>query len=264
MDFSDFVQNKSLELIKTQRDLGDKESAVDNNTREQGNTGDEEDEGEMIFPDWRGPAHTLLKLGYHDKMHTIYDFDIDVISKFLIYVLPDAVGKRKWNKLSKGLRPSKFVTTSDEAFAMIVIENNAVKWLDMLMNPNIRTRERKVIGTKYSQNQEQVGWSIDGIYRFTVLDSIVKTKRKDIILQRKLDDIYSSKFGSNKNKLLKNDKRKLDEYMKNIIGFQNLEETRKIEERRRKKNEQMNNILLNMCMKGGDYDTITITEPEEV
>ena len=71
--------------------------------------------------DRRGPVHTILKLGYHDQMHTVYTQSKEVLAKFLLLVLPDAIGRRKWNRLSKALKPSKFVSCSDEAFAMIVI-----------------------------------------------------------------------------------------------------------------------------------------------
>ena len=88
---------------------------------------------------------------------------------------------------------------------------------------------------KCTQNQDRIGRNIDGIYRVTVLHSIIKTRRQDVELQRRIDDVCSSRLGKEQHKMPRSDKRKLDKYMKNLMGVQNLEETRKIEESRRRK-----------------------------
>lgn len=253
-DYGDFMLNKPLEEVKKRREnQGDSSSSSTQVS--------ELIDNEVILADRRGPVHTMLKLGYHDKMHDIYKHTQDVVSKFLFLVLPEAVGKRKWNKLAKGLKPSQFVSCSDEAFAMIMIENNGAKWLDLLMNPSLSVSERRKLKTKYTQRDDQVGWSNEGIYRFTQLTKIVALQRKqDQDRIDMIDTLCTRKF--QRNKLHKSDKRKLDEFMKsmNQQGY-NLEERMRVEKEQRRKNEEMNDILLNMCMQGSECDLLVIGDP---
>ena len=209
-----------------------------------------------VTADQRGPVHTLLKLGYHDMMHTVYEHDTEVISRFWYLVLPEAVGKRKWNKLSKGLQVSNFVTKSDEAFAMVMVENNAGKWLHMLLHPELTAVAKRRIPTKYTlTDDQQSGWSNEGIYRFTELNLFVaKYRHSNRQLVQHIDRLCSRKFGQSN--LQRRDKRKLDDFMNSLNAAEQLSEQRKREEIQRKKDEKMNEILLNMCMKGDGYDIV--------
>ena len=275
-NYSDFRRNLTLEDIKqkqaaesmttapaTQTNLG-VENTVENSDAHSNlgieNTVDNSEAHSTlrtteIIPDRRGPVHTLLKLGYHDKMHTIYEHDEEVLSRFLFLVLPDAVGKRKWNRMVKGLLVSRFVTFSDEAFAMILVENNAGKWLKMLLNPELSIKEKRRLPTKYTlSGDKQGGWTNDGIFRFTELTAFVtrnrRTNRDRVEL---VDRLCSLKY--KKNKLERRDKRKLDELMSEMYNNDTaLLEQQKLVEMQRLKDEKMNDILLNMCMKGSEYD----------
>lgn len=196
-------------------------------------------------------------------MQTVYTQSKEVLAKFLLLVLPDAIGRRKWNRLSKALKPSKFVSCSDEAFAMIVIENNSAKWLNMLINPTMTTKEMKKLKTKYTQNEEHMGWAYTGIYRFTQLTTFVLSQRKlNKDLTNLMDEICSNRLSQSK--MQRNEKRKLDEYMRSVSNYDELVESRRLQEEERRKNEQMNTILLNMCMKGNDFDISEFGDPVEL
>ena len=53
-----------------------------------------------------------------------------------------SVGKRKWNKYSIHIPVGEFVTCADEAFVMIALENNILKWTNELKDSTLSVKER--------------------------------------------------------------------------------------------------------------------------
>ena len=63
-----------------------------------------------------------------------------MIYHFVMKILSNVVGKSKWNNMGSKKLMNVFVTNSDEAFAMLVMENNCFKWVDKIENPGVNRR----------------------------------------------------------------------------------------------------------------------------
>lgn len=94
--------------------------------------------------------------------------------------MPHSVGKQKWNVCSKNFKMSAFVTISDEAFALLTIENGAPKWMDELDHPNKDKKDTaKTVYTQGTDSCGTPGWSEEGIDRFLELIEHINGKYKD-------------------------------------------------------------------------------------
>ena len=118
----------------------------------------------------RGLYHELLSLAWHTrKIETILETDNeDLLYIFYVCCVSRSVRKRKWNESSQKKKISSFVDPSDEAFAMLVLENNVSKWMDELRNGEVITGT-SIRRTLYTQGKEGQRWSKDGIMRFIEL-----------------------------------------------------------------------------------------------
>ena len=154
---------------------------------------------EVIMNDVQGPYHTVLKLGLEKKIHELFTIkNEEVLKVYLFDILPYSVRKIKWNTHSKKFKMSQFVTRSDEAFALLIIENNAPKWLDELYEPNKAGRDR-VKSSVYTQGIETCGlpgWSEEGIDRFVHLGGVVRDTYKNNLTdhKNKCDTLVQSKY----------------------------------------------------------------------
>ena len=153
--------------------------------------------------DDRGPYHTILKLGYHKLISEVLETDNDAVFEvFVNELLPIAVGKLKWNALTKKNKLSDFVHKSNKAFAMVVIENGAPRWLDIVKYPNKEVKYReKTLYTLGNEARGTAGWSAKGIKRFAGLCKIVSDRyaREDgAVYKRKCDEIVKKKCYTNK------------------------------------------------------------------
>ena len=87
-----------------------------------------EDDPNIIRP----PVSTMSKLRGNRKLYIL------VCERFMKTV----IGEDRWN-CNHLVRPLKeFVTPSDEAFLMLVLENNEDRWIDMCINS---TKESEVL-----------------------------------------------------------------------------------------------------------------------
>ena len=118
----------------------------------------------------KGIFHHLMNLSWHTrKIESVLESDNDdMIYVFYVSCVSRIVRKRKWNECSQTKLLTDFVDPTDEAFAMLVLENNASKWMDEL-------RHGETIGndgrrkTLYTEGQQGRKWSKDGIIRFIEL-----------------------------------------------------------------------------------------------
>lgn len=126
----------------------------------------------------KGVYHKLLKLAYMPKsIETIYELgDNDVLYLFYTNCVSQSVGKRKWNQYSKTKALSTFVSPADEAFAMLVIENNVAKWMNEVRfgKNNESTYQFK---TLYTEGKSGRQWNKTGIRRFVNLVKVCKSYR---------------------------------------------------------------------------------------
>ena len=114
-------------------------------------------------------ALELLQYGKEKNVEKILESgNMELIYYFVITCLSYSTGKRKWNKFSHRKKLNEFVTYSDEAFALIVLENNAEKWLQGARYPDLKKHELpKAIYTESGESGNK--WSMHGQKRYVDL-----------------------------------------------------------------------------------------------
>ena len=82
----------------------------------------------------KGIYHQLMKMAYMPcTIETIFECgNDDLIYLFYTIYMSQSVGKHKWNHYRKTKHLSSFVSTADEAFVMVIVENNVAKWMNEL------------------------------------------------------------------------------------------------------------------------------------
>ena len=127
-------------------------------------------------------------MGLDGTIDTIYESDnMDLIYYWVTNCLSNSTGKRKWNKFCSERRMKDFITFSDEAFAMLAIENNAEKWRDSVKFPTLKKKD--LPKALYTEGEEGNGWSEAGLMRFIVLfKSLVKKRRDGGESRKKIED----------------------------------------------------------------------------
>jgi len=117
--------------------------------------------------------------------------DYESYTQFCNIALSAVTGKNDWKKNSGTQKISEFVTVSDEAFALLLLENSWEVWLDMSKKAKLGEAIGKVkrhnsegggLMTKYTTNgayvKKNLGWSIEGRRRFVDLVKQVKHDRE--------------------------------------------------------------------------------------
>ena len=129
----------------------------------------------------------LLELARTQKLIDVYfgDVSLGVFKLFFQEVLPHVVQKRKWRSCSHMQQLSTFVHESDEAFAMLVLENNCELWADIVDFPHKSKRER----VKQRYVHPTRGWTLEGEIRYTNLLLELKAgKEKNVEDYSRLQD----------------------------------------------------------------------------
>jgi hypothetical protein len=96
-------------------------------------------------------------------------------SMFCEQVLSHVVGREVWKKRCHTNAIEEFVTVSDEAFALFLLENSWDVWIAT------SAKETEIPETRYSQRGPGIkkygGWTEEGIERFNKLYDIVEEDR---------------------------------------------------------------------------------------
>ena len=213
----------------------------------------------MITKDRRGPYHSILKIAYHCRIHDILNCNDDAILQvYATKILPFAVGKQKWNTCSKMVDYYRFVTTSDEAFAMILLENGATRWLDKLKEPTKRRKDLE--HTRYTQGDiltnKAPGWSHEGIERYVMLMGDVSRNQKNTDFKKRLSNLVVQAFQKKDERKLRARERLALEKMRNN-GILNYNDQRNNEQGSRKK-QKVENYLLDMTSKSFDPSIVQL------
>ena len=122
--------------------------------------------------------------------------DKDSYHDFVSSFVAPVVGKRKFDKTSYKYLLSRYVSVSDEAFALLIFENNYDRWLDMAIKDNWTTSDvmplyttggnasqtpRNLQPNQVQKNTSRTsmyqGWSVQGIRRFNILYDLVYKER---------------------------------------------------------------------------------------
>ena len=129
--------------------------------------------------------------------------------------LPCVVGRKKWRKSVTTTLVSNFVTVSDEALCLVILENNRNSWINAVEGDEGHVgRLTKFTMDGCGQNaRKHKGWSRDGWNRYNELYQLVKRDReseagKDMekrYLETKADEA-ASKSSAGKRKKVVEDK----------------------------------------------------------
>ena len=103
---------------------------------------------------------------------------------FINFFVSAVIGKMNYKKKSCSFVLSKYATVSDEAFALLSLENNYETWIDMGLTGNTKTSKvprkytngGKVQG-KVGTSKHNKGWSDEGLHRFNELFDLVEKNR---------------------------------------------------------------------------------------
>ena len=115
-----------------------------------------------------------------EDMLTMGDNDNDAYNTFCDYILPAVCGRKSNEAKFNEEYLLKVATASNEAFALLSIENAWDRWVFQLDNPD----DDNIPATKYSQEGSQSraltysGWKRIGTERFRDLQKLVKEDRR--------------------------------------------------------------------------------------
>ena len=167
-------------------DSSDDESSTNNlqgsrstdNSREDDNVRTSQQGTYRIKYSPKGLVHTLIGVARDRKIHLLYEVGtVKLVSVFVQHVLRYVVGLKIWKtyiKADKKMR--EYVTSSNEAFAMLILENNAEKWYEEVYEPDLDKKSRKKAIYSEVQN-EGPGWSEASIERYIEIQQRIKTLR---------------------------------------------------------------------------------------
>ena len=103
---------------------------------------------------------------------------------FIDHFLSLVVGKRYYNQVKHVQKVSDYASTSDEALALLIVENNYARWVDMAKNNNTRTSRIMpkftnggVSDGDVASSRQYQGWSDEGLSRFNELFQAVSEDR---------------------------------------------------------------------------------------
>jgi len=153
--------------------IGIRKGTTDYAVQEEGTTGND------------NLAIDLLKYGQDKNVEKILESgNMELIYYFVITCVSNSTGKRKWNKFSHRKKMNEFVTYSDEAFALIVLENNADKWLQGASHPELKKHELpKAIYTEGGDSGNK--WTLAGQRRYVELCSKCIQRRRTVTEEAK-------------------------------------------------------------------------------
>ena len=100
--------------------------------------------------------------------------DMGSFELFCETFLSNVVGRNTYNSKVGKNRISNFATVSDEAFAIVCLENSIDRWNDEAEDPN-KTNKVNWRPSRYTANPSESrkygGWNLQGIRRFNILSN---------------------------------------------------------------------------------------------
>lgn len=101
---------------------------------------------------------------------------------FYDMVLSLVVGKYDWKKKCNTIKIQDFVTVSDEAFGLLLLENSWSMWKAAAANGENNNKENNHCTSLYTVNgagtKKNHGWKIEGLKRFVELVQAVRDNRE--------------------------------------------------------------------------------------
>lgn len=210
------------EHTRLETNLNNDSSDEDNKFTLDDKTSEMSDDG-LLPENKKGPIHTIMDIAFHQKLQDIYRYSDDVIYAFVTVILVKVVGSTRYRNGSCMMSMNKYVDKSDEAFALVCVENSCEKWISTLNFPTMKQKERP--SSRYTENQinNQRKWGSMGIRRFMqIIEAQNRWKMNNgvryndilgMILNRERENVRKS--GSRKRKRMLNEFLVLQEQHRN-------------------------------------------------
>jgi hypothetical protein len=105
--------------------------------------------------------------------------DGETYAVFCENLLSQVVGRNEWKTRGGSALISEIATVSDEAFAILLLENNYDVWTKEVLGPT--TGSDTVVTSKYTLNgagtKKNQGWTNEGLNRYNKLAALVSADR---------------------------------------------------------------------------------------
>ena len=143
----------------------------------------------------------------------------DAYRLFVTEILKAAIGKSTWDRYCTKKLICAFVTRSDEAYALLNVENQYDRWTYMWQNNDHRDKERKAPNPLYTNggksgggrgsNRKNDGWSKEGFERFNKIHQNLGKDRELLSRVKFEEDLMNELKAEQANKRIR--KKQLDE-----------------------------------------------------
>ncbi len=138
----------------------------------------------------RNGSEQVLEPPKPDELEMEMRKDINQYIQFVIRMLPPVCGKEIWNDAAIKTDLSKFVTASQEAFALLLYKNGYEAWSWMSSDSSSSsdgdgTEAQTVPTFKYTSKSikhlmgRNSGWTVEGLSAFNTLYALVTKDRED-------------------------------------------------------------------------------------
>lgn len=114
---------------------------------------------------------------------------------------PPMVPAKHWKQNKGELAVRNLLTISDEALALIVLENNYEEWIDKAKGVEVDKKRRKTKYTHGGQKKDgtRKGWSLEGRQRFNTIFTAIKLER-DRATSKNREDRLMKEWAKKKDK----------------------------------------------------------------
>jgi hypothetical protein len=169
--------NYTLETVRREVTVPYRESDSNNNNMQLTSGVESTDEGTnyeyiplspdnlLSDMDQKGKVEEMVKRICGRRMDKIYSRE-DLFHMFLRLVVKNVIFKNNWNHKRDSIKYYKYVTVSDEAFAMLVLENHGERYMHMMDGKDEPAPKYTQVKGSSSINK---GWSDEGKMRYMEL-----------------------------------------------------------------------------------------------
>ena len=139
--------------------------------------------------DQKGKVEEMVKRICGRRMDKIYSRE-DLFHMFLRLVVKNVIFKNNWNHKRDSIKYYKYVTVSDEAFAMLMLENHGERYMHMMDGKDLATQPAPKYTQVKGSSSINKGWSDEGKMRYMELVMETERWRSENLHRMELLSIY--------------------------------------------------------------------------
>jgi hypothetical protein len=138
--------------------------------------------------DQKGKVEEMVKRICGRRMDKIYSRD-DLFHIFLRLVVKNVIFKNNWNHKRDSIKYYKYVTVSDEAFAMLVLENHGERYMHMMAGKDDALQPDPKYTQVKGSGSINKGWSDEGKMRY--MELVMETEQWHNENLHKMEVLYT-------------------------------------------------------------------------